>query len=103
MKIKSSINKFIESRLNGDSKQAICNYSYRLSPFVEFCEKHGLENMRDITARQVKQYKKELVSDTENPVTLEQKMRTFREFLRWSADNTPARNGLAESAKIAFL
>jgi site-specific recombinase XerD len=101
MKIEESINKFVESRLNGDSKQAVCNYSHRLSPFVEFCEEHGFENVRDITARRVKQYKKERVNDEYvSPVILEQQLRTFRNFLRWSEDNTPARTGLSEYAEI---
>ena len=103
MRMEQVVEEYIEEKKHGDeSQQAIANYEYRLQPFLAFCEKYGFEKARDLTARRVGQYKKERVNeDGLSPVTLGQQMRTLRDFLRWSHQNTPMRVGLEREAVVS--
>lgn len=103
MRIEQVVEEYINEKKHGEeSQQAIANYEYRLQPFLAFCEKYGFEKARDLTARRVGQYKKERVNDESiNPVTLEQQMRSLRDFLSWGEENAAMRRGLAENAVVS--
>jgi site-specific recombinase XerD len=100
MEVQEAVEEYVEEKKYGEGDEAIVNYTHRLRPFLDFCSEHGFENVRDLTARRVSQYKDEQVEESDNPITLEQKLRTLRNFLLWAEDNTAARRGLAEHASI---
>jgi site-specific recombinase XerD len=100
MEMEEAVEKYVEEKKYGDGDEAIVNYTHRLRPFLDFCSERGFEHVRELTARRVSQYKDEQVEASDNPITLEQKLRTLRDFLGWAEDNTPTRRGLAEYASI---
>jgi site-specific recombinase XerD len=99
MRVETAVEEYKTAKKNAGD-ETVVNYSHRLQPFLDFCEKYGFENVRDLTARRVAQYKKERVNHDIGPVTLEQQLRTLRDFLRWGEKKTALRRGLDEQATI---
>ena len=99
MRVETAVEKYKTAKKNAGD-EAVVNYSHRLQPFLDFCEKYGFENVRDLTARRVAQYKKERVNHDIGPVTLEQQLRTLRDFLRWGEEETSLRGGLSPSCRV---
>jgi len=102
MNPKEAIEEYIEVRkYENPAKSTINNYSYRLSRFVEFCERAGIEDMEFVTGRTVEKFKKDRVErDDVNPVTLEQQLRTLHHFLEWCEANEFIEDGVADRMMI---
>lgn len=90
-----AVKEYAEDRLSGDA--AIPNYRSRLKPFIEFCRDASLERMALLNSRTIRLYKQNLVADTDiGAATLEQRLRTLRDFLSWYG----MREGAVEAASI---
>jgi site-specific recombinase XerC len=85
MKPQQAVDEYIESRKYSDTAKAtLQNYTYRLKRFVEFCEREGIKDIRNVTGRTAERYKQaRLKDDGLNAYTVEQQLRTFRLFIRW--------------------
>lgn len=74
-----------------DHKQTECaestvyNHRFRLKPFFEWCEKNEVDNLNDITGRDVQTYRlwRRENSDIKN-VTMPMQLSTLRVFLKWA-------------------
>jgi site-specific recombinase XerD len=90
MELEKAVEEYRAEKKSTDNKEAVVNYSHRLQPFLNFCEKYGFTETEDLTERSVRQYRKERVSSVSNPVSLSQELRTLRSFLRWVGATNPS-------------
>jgi site-specific recombinase XerD len=101
MEPRKAVENYTETQKHSKAKSTVSNYEYRLERFLEFAEKYEIEEMEQVTGRVVEQYKKDRIDSGEvNPVTLEQQLRTFRQFLRWCESNELVEHGVAEHMLI---
>lgn len=60
------------------------NFTHRLQPFLDFCETVELRDMSQMTRRTAGLYKRDRVEHADlTPSTLQQQLRTFRDFLEY--------------------
>lgn len=77
-------------------------HHYRLKQFVEWCDESGIDNMNDLTGRDVQRYKMAR-SGTITNVTLKGQLDTLRVFLRFVESIDGCVDGLAESVNSPSL
>jgi len=78
------------------SDATLQSHGYRLERFVEWCEREDIDNLNDVSGRDIqrfKLYRKQQVST----VTLKSQMDTLRVFLRFCESLDGVRDGVAES------
>ena len=101
MEPKQAVDEYAEVKKHSSADATIQNYRYRLERFVEFCEEAGIQKIEAVTSRTAELFKRERLENPEiNPYTLEQQMRTFRQFLRWCESNELIEDGVAEKLII---
>lgn len=72
------------------------SHGYRLQRFIEFCEDTGLENLNELTGRDLHRYKIQRQSEV-SKVTTKSHLDTLRVFLRFCETIDAVRNGIADS------
>jgi len=67
------------------SESTVYNHRYRLKPFLEWCEENDLDNLNDLSGRDVQTYRlwREENSDIKK-LTMRMHMGTLRVFLKWA-------------------
>lgn len=88
MEIQEAIDEYIHVKKHETSDATIQNYGYRLKQFAKFCDRTGLTDTSELTARDLGLFKRERVSNEDiNAYTAEQQLRTLRMFIRWCESN----------------
>lgn len=101
MEPKQAVDEYAEVKKHSSTEATIQNYRYRLKRFVEFCDESGIKKIETVTSRTAELFKRERLEDPNvNSYTLEQQMRTFRQFLRWCESNELIEDGVAEKLII---
>ncbi|RQG97071.1 tyrosine-type recombinase/integrase [Natrarchaeobius chitinivorans] len=67
------------------SDETIQSYDYRMKPFVEWCAKEGVDNLNDLTSRDIFRYDSERRSEGLAPATLKTQIGTLKRFIRFCA------------------
>lgn len=77
---------FLDYKANNCADSTVYNLRYRLKPFVEWCEENDVDNLNDISGRDVQTYRlwRKETSDI-NKVTMRMHMSSLRVFLKWAA------------------
>jgi len=99
MEPQTAVDKYIEEKKYNSSKATVQNYTYRLKRFVEFCDENKIGRIETVTASVSEEFKRKRLEEV-NAYTLEQQMRTFRQFLRWCESNELIKDGTAEKLII---
>lgn len=81
------------------SEKTLQNHNYRLNSFVEWCEKVGLENLNDLSGRDLHRYRVWRQQDI-NLVTLRGQLATIRVFLEFCASIDAVEPGMRERVKL---
>ncbi|WP_128476542.1 tyrosine-type recombinase/integrase [Halorussus pelagicus] len=84
------------------SDATLQSHGYRLKRFIEWCDKEDIDNLNDVTGRDVQRFKifrKQKVSD----VTLKSNLDTLRVFLRFCVSINGCIDGLDETVNSPSL
>ena len=93
------VQQYVESRKSELSQSTLYEHTTRLNRFLEWCEKEGVTDLNDLSARKCRDYML-YRQDQVAPTTLENEMRTFRLAVKeWEVlDAVP--EGLAKKVKV---
>jgi len=76
-------------------------HKYRTSHFVRWCEENGIENMNNLTGRDLHEYRLWRKEDGDlNQVSLSTQMGTIRVFLRWCSSIEAVPSDLADKVLV---
>lgn len=76
---------FLDHKETSCAEATVQNYRYRTNAFVEWCETEGIDNLNDLSGRDIQQYRLWRKDDGDlNKVTLRMQMSTIRVFLKWA-------------------
>ena len=89
------IDMFLEHRSPSIRESSMQNARHRLSVFLEWCEEEGIDNLNDLTGRDLSRFVSWRQSDVA-PITLQKQLSSVRMALRWWADIEAVEDGLAE-------
>jgi integrase len=68
------------------SEATVVNHRYRLKPFLEWCEENEIDNLNDISGRDLQTYRLWRRENSDiKPVTMRMQMGTLRVFIKWAA------------------
>ena len=90
---------YIKERNPELTEKTLQNHRYRLEQFIEFCEEQEIENLNDLTGRDIHRYRVWASEDIET-VTLRGYLQTLRVFLEFSAAIGAVQPGMRERVQI---
>lgn len=90
---------YLKKRETDVSEKTLQNHRYRLEQFVAFCAEFDIDNLNDLTGRDIHRYRT-WQSDEVKPVTLKGYLQTLRVFLEFCASIEAVEPGLRERVKL---
>ncbi|MCU4975957.1 site-specific integrase [Halobacteria archaeon AArc-m2/3/4] len=95
-----AVNHYLNHREPELSEKSVENHRYRLNSFVEWCQKHGLDNLNDLTGRDLHQFRTWRRREGISAVTLRGQLATVRVFLEFCADIDAVEPGMRERVRL---
>ncbi|WP_126662004.1 tyrosine-type recombinase/integrase [Haloterrigena salifodinae] len=89
------VDMFLEHRQPSIRESSMQNARHRLSVFLEWCEEQEIDNLNDLTGRDLSLFVSWRRGDVA-PITLQKQLSSVRMALRWWADIEAVDDGLAE-------
>jgi len=96
MEPQDGVQRFLQHREPSIRKSSLQNARTRLNHFLEWCDEAGVDNLNDLTGRQMSDFVAYRQSDIA-PITLQKQLSTIRQACRWWADIDAVEEGLAET------
>lgn len=96
----NAVEQYLDAREYELADASIQNMRYRLKRFVEWTDRKGFTDMRELTGRHCEQYKLSRVSDDLAPITIQQQLQTLRVFLKWCESQEYVKPGIADLVRI---
>jgi integrase len=76
---------FLDHKATDCTDSTVRNHRYRLNPFVRWCGEKGIDNLNDLTGRDLQRYRLWRKEDGDlNKLSLRMQMSTLRVFLKWA-------------------
>lgn len=76
---------FLDHKRTHYSDATVTNQMYRTNHIVRWCDEVGIDNLNDLTGRDIQRYRLWRKDDGDlNKLTLRMQMSTLRVFLRWA-------------------
>jgi integrase len=77
---------FLDHKATNCTDATVQNHRYRTNHFVRWCNEQDIDDMNDLTGRDIQQYRLWRKDDGDlNKLTLRAQMSTLRVFLKWAA------------------
>ena len=75
---------YLDHKASQAMEETVQGHRYRTNHFVRWCDEKGIDNMNDLTGRDIHEYRLWRKEDGDlNAVSLQTQMSTIRVFLRW--------------------
>ena len=76
---------FLDHKATDCTDSTVRNHRYRLNPFVRWCGEKGIDNLNDLTGRDLQRYRLWRKEDGDlSKLTLRMQMSTLRVLLKWA-------------------
>ncbi|AXR80723.1 tyrosine-type recombinase/integrase [Natrarchaeobaculum sulfurireducens] len=98
-----ALNLYKKDRKREVSDATLKSHGYRLKNFVEWCDSEGIDNLNDVTGRDIQRFKIFRQDQGIAPATLKSQMDTLRVFIRFCESINGCIDGLAESINSPSL
>lgn len=95
-----SVEMYLEHRKPELSEKSLENHRYRLDTFVEFCVEHEIDNLNELTGRDLHRYRTWRSSDGITATTLRGNLATLRVYLEFCASIDAVPQGLREKVVL---
>lgn len=79
---KEAVRLYLRDKHTDLAEETVEPYRYKLTRFIEWCEKEGLDNLNDPSGRNLMEFKQYRAQDL-NPVSLKGQLDTLRAFVRF--------------------
>lgn len=89
---------YLEDRADSVRDATLQAHHYRTKAFVKFCDAHGIDNLNDLTGRDLHAFKRERGEDLA-ATSLQSQLSTLRQFLRFCRDIDGVPSGLPEKVR----
>ncbi|MGQ3412061.1 tyrosine-type recombinase/integrase [Natrinema sp. LN54] len=96
---REAVDLYVSHRELEVSAKTLQNHKYRLNAFVEWCDEVGIDNLNDLTGRDLHRYRVWRQQDV-NVVTLRGQLATLRVFLEFCASIDAVEPGMRERVKL---
>lgn len=100
---------YLQHRRGEIRKQTVEEYDYKLSLFVDYCKRNGIDNLNDLSGRflsDYKQYRRHETTSGDEPLetkTIRDDMFTLRDFISYLESIEGVSTGLSEKVNIPEL
>lgn len=94
---------YLEDRDGEVSSATLQSHGYRLDQFVEWCRSEGIQNLNELSGRDIQTFKLARKAEGLAPPTLKSQMDTLRVFLRFCASIDGVHDELPESVNSPSL
>lgn len=91
-----AVNLYLNHREPELSEKSIQNHRYRLNSFLEWCHEAGIENMNDLSGRDLHRFRSWRQDQDVATITLRSQLATLRVFLEFCATIDAVEQGLRE-------
>lgn len=76
---------FLDHKATNCTDSTVQNHRYRLNPFVRWCSEEGIDNLNELSGRDLQRYRLWRKEDGDlNKLSLRMQMSTLRVFLKWA-------------------
>ncbi|MFU1780728.1 tyrosine-type recombinase/integrase [Haloarcula japonica] len=96
-----AVDMYLDHRQPELSEKSLHNHKYRLDVFLEFCEECGIENLNNLTGRDLHRFRTWRSRQDISTMTLRTSLATLRVFLEFCASIDGVEQGLRE--KVVLL
>ncbi|ADD03887.1 XerC/D-like integrase [Natrialba magadii ATCC 43099] len=80
--------------------ETLKSYRYRLKPFLEWCEKEGIDNLNDLTSRDVFRFDSDRRADGLKVSTLNNQLGTLKQFIQFCERIDAVPQGLPAKVEV---
>lgn len=95
-----AVEMYLQHREPELSEKSLQNHRYRLDTFIEFCDVHDIDNLNDLSGRDLHRYRTWRSKDDITTVTLRTSLATLRVFLEFAASIDAVEQGLREKVVL---
>jgi len=95
-----AIELYFSHRRTDLAEKTLQNQRYRLDSFREWCQAEGLENLNNLTGRDIHRFRSARLNDGINKVTLSGVLQTLRMFLEFAAAISAVPEGMRERVQL---
>ena len=95
-----AIELYFSHRRSELSEKTLQNQRYRLESFREWCDENDLENLNDLTGRDLHRFRSWRLDDDVSKVTLSGILQTLRKFLEFAASIDAVEEGMRERVAL---
>ena len=94
---------WMKRQQNRKSEETLQSYGYRVDPFIEWLDEQGIDNLNDLSGRDIIQFDAERQSADVQQNTLNNQFGTIRLFLKFCADIDAVDEGLPKVVDLPTL
>lgn len=91
------------SQLGEKSEETLRDYGYRVTPFLDFLDAEGIDDLSDLTTRHIKKFEAIRRSGDRQKQTLNNQLGTLRQFLRYCEELDAVSTAVVEAVNVPSL